>query len=73
LTVYYSDVRKKCPYCENTMSIVLEMCPVCERRLAAAVRSEDAKIGVWAAGGIRRLEAYLASWAAFEAEYPDPD
>jgi hypothetical protein len=71
--VYFSDVRKNCPYCENTMSIVLEMCPSCERRLTQAIRGEDEKLGVWAADGIRRLETYLASWAAFEAAYPDAD
>jgi hypothetical protein len=71
--MYFSAVRKKCPYCENSMSIVLEMCPACERQLAAAVRREDARIGVWAAAGIGRLEAYLASWAAFAAEYHDRD
>ena len=60
--VYLSPVRKQCPHCEFTIGIAQEMCAGCERR-----RAQEA------AGGITRLERYLASWAAFKLAYPDPD
>lgn len=71
--MYFSGVRKRCPHCENTISLVQEMCTACELRLLEEARAEERRLAAFAAEGIERLGAYLAAWAAFEAEYPDPD
>ena len=71
--MYFSGVRKKCPHCENTVSLVQEMCTACELRHLEAAKAEERRLTAWAVDGLERLGAYLAAWAAFAAEYPEPE
>ena len=49
------------------------MCTACELRQLQAAKAEDQRLSAWAAEGIERLGTYLAAWAAFAAEYPEPE
>jgi hypothetical protein len=71
--MYFSGVRKKCPHCENTISLVQEMCTACELRHLQAAKAEEQGLVAWAAEGIERFGEYLEAWAAFAAEYPEPE